>query len=486
MKSGQAVFPLSQRRIMQIVLSLIVVVVLFAPMVGHFGSFFNLNYIQMTEKRLPFPTPVLPKSYAELKAFPASVDKYLEDHFGFRSVLVKAYNFALTQLGASPSKKVITGKSGWLYYSEEDMVAQHTGESLYEYDEASQWIHAMAARQAWLAERGIPFIIAVAPNKMTIYPEYLPDWITKVNNRTRLDQLMANAAQSPSLDLLDLRSLLLAGKKAHTIYYQTDSHWNDRGAFIGYQAILRRIQSYFPAVTGVTPDMVIFNASRCKGLDLAQMLNIAELVKEPYVYQTKFLMESHVLSTTHFSDTRYPMKVEASQKDLPRAMILRNSFVIPMEPFFNETFSEVIYADRSSTKFDMDFIEKENPDIVIDILVERELPIMPHNPVGLRGSSLRITQWGPKYVVKGEAFNNQFNGQLAIWMNVENISPMVSIVWDENRLNSVVNLQQEVVTGLVPGELYHKIGKHSIFLINTKTQEVSNTVVFQVRSMLPG
>ena len=482
----KAVFPLSQSRIMQIVLSLIVVVVLFAPMVGHFGSFFNLNYIQVTEKRLPSPAPVLPKNYAELKAFPASVDAYLEDHFGFRSVLVKAYNFALTKLGASPSKKVITGKSGWLYYSEEDMVAQYTGESLFENDEASQWLQAMAARQAWLAERGIPFIIAVAPNKMTVYPEYLPDWITKVKDRTRLDQLMASAAQSPALDLIDLRSLLLAEKKDKAIYYKTDSHWNDRGAFIGYQAIVKRIQGYFPKVSGLTPGMVRFSASNCSGLDLAQMLNIAELAKEPYSYQTMFLTQSHVLSTTNYYDTRYPMKVETSQKDLPRALILRNSFVIPMEPFFNETFSEVIYADRSSTKFDKAFIEKENPDIVIDILVERELPIMPHNPVGLRGSMLRITQWGPKYIVKGESFNNDFNGQLAIWMNVENISPMVSIVWDENRLKSVVNLQQEVVTGLVPGELYHKIGKHNIFLINTETQEVSNTVVFQVRSMLPG
>jgi alginate O-acetyltransferase complex protein AlgJ len=486
MKGKQVKALLDQSRNMQLALSIIGVVVLFAPMLGHFGSFFNLNYIQMTEKRLPAPIPVLPKSYPELKAYPASVDAYLEDHFGFRSALVTAYNFTLTKLGASLSKKVITGKSGWLYYAEEDMVAQYNGESLFENDEAAQWVQAMAARKAWLAERRIQFIIAVAPNKMTIYPEYLPHWITKINERTRLDQLMSESAKTPSLDLLDLRPSLLAAKNTQVLYYQTDSHWNDRGAFIGYESIVKRIQHYFPEVSGVTPDKVKFSSNACKGLDLAKMLNIAELTKEPNAYKPTFLMENHVLSETHFSDSRYPMKVETKLKGLPRALILRNSFTIPMEPFFNETFSEVIYVDRSSTKFDKDFFEKTNPDIVIDILVERELPIMPHNPVGLRGPSLRITDWGPRYVVKGEPFNKDFKGQFAIWLNAENLSPEVVIVWDQHQLKSFVNLKQEVVTGLVPDALYHAIGKHNIFLLNTKTQEISKPVVFQVRSMLPG
>ena len=477
---------IDQSRYMQLAFSIVTVVVLFSPMLGHFGSFFNLNYIQMTEKRLPTPIPVLPKSYQEMTAFPASVDAYLEDHFGFRSALVTAYNFTLTKIGASPSKKVITGKAGWLYYAEEDMVAQYSGESLFENDEAAQWVQAMAARKSWLAERRIEFIIAVAPNKMTIYPEYLPDWITKVNERTRLDQLMSEIVQTPVIDLLDLRPGLLAAKNNQAVYYQTDSHWNDRGAFIGYESILKRIQHYFPEVAGVTPDMVRFSDIACKGLDLAKMLNIADLTKEPYAYRPIFLMQNHVLSTKHLSDSSYPMKVETSLRNLPRALIIRDSFTIPMEPFLNETFSEIIYVARSSPRFDTTLIERENPDIVIDIIVERGLPIMPHNPAGLCGTSLRITDWGPRYLSKGEPFNKDSNGQLAIWLNAENLTPKIVIVWDQHQLKSVVNLQQEVVTGIVPSALYHAMGKHNIFLLNTKTQEISKPVVFQVRSMLPG
>lgn len=470
-----------ERRIMHRVLSLLAVIILFAPIVGHFGSFFSLDYIPTTEKRLPNPIPALPNTYTELKNFPAKADAYLDDHFGFRSTLVATYNFCLTKLGASPSEKVTTGKNGWLYYTAADMVAQYRGENRFENDELSQWIQSMAARKEWLAEKGIPFIIVVAPNKMTIYPEYLPDWVTKVNEVTRFDQLMSELTMKPVLDLLDLRPVLLAEKNTRPVYYQTDSHWNYHGAFAGYCEILNRVKAYFPIVAGVAPQNVSLTFSPGKGRDLAQMLNISDLITEPYNDGYHLLFKSNVLSTTHFSDARYPMKVETRLKGLPRALIFRDSFSIPLEPFFNETFSEVLYVNRDRMRFDEVLIEKTKPNIVIYVIVERALPIMPHNPIGVRGPQLFITDWGPRSIKNGGSFNRHTNGKFAIWLNGENLSRDVVIVWDNNKLRTSVDLKREVVTALVPASFHKTVGKHVIYLLNTKTKETSNPVNFYVR-----
>lgn len=463
------------------ILSLLVLIILFAPMIGHFGSFFNLDYIQTTEKRVPSLLPALPKSYSELKAFPTRMDAYLEDHFGFRSALVSAYNYCLTKLGASPSEKVLTGKRGWLYYTEDDMVAQYRGQSIFENNELSQWIESMVARKEWLASKGIPFIIAVAPNKMTIYPEYLPDWVTKVNTVTRLDQIVSELARKPVLDVIDLRPALSAAKKTRTVYYQTDSHWNYIGAFAGYCEILKKVKDYFPEVTGVETQNVSFRIRPGNGRDLAQLLNISGLITEAYNDDFQLLFESNVVSTSHLSDARYPMKVESRLNASPRVIIFRDSFSISLEPFLNETFSEVIYTNHNNMRFDAALIENTKPDIVFHIMVERGLQVMPHNPAGVRGPKLKITNWGARSVKKGERFNTQSNGQSAVWLNGENLSENIVVVWDDHKLGTSVDIEGEVVSALVPASLHKALGKHDIYLLDTKTKETSSPVTFYVR-----
>jgi hypothetical protein len=416
-----------------------------------------------------------------LKAIPARTDAYLEDHFGFRSALVSAYNYCLTQLGASPSEKVLTGKKGWLYYTEDDMVAQYRGQSIFENNELSQWIESMVARKEWLARRGIPFIVAVAPNKMTIYPEYLPDWVTKVNGVTRLDQIVSELTRKPVLDFIDLRPALSAAKKTRAVYYQTDSHWNYQGAFAGYCEILKRIKDYFPEVTGVEAPNVSFGIRPGNGRDLAQLLNISEWISESYNDDVRLLFESNVLSTSHLSDARYPMMVETKLNTFPRVLIFRDSFCIPLEPFFNETFFEVIYTDHNNMRFDTALIEKAKPHMVFHIMVERGLQVMPHNPVGVCGQKLLITNWGSRSIKKGECFNTQSNGQSAVWLNGENLSQDIVVVWDDHKLGTSVDLKMEVVSALVPASLHKTLGKHDLYLLNIKTRETSNHVNFYVR-----
>ena len=60
------------------------------------------------------------------------------------------------------------------------------------------------SRKKWLNERGISYYLIIAPNKQSIYPEFLPDYFHRGNITTQLDQLTELFAQDTSFHFLDL------------------------------------------------------------------------------------------------------------------------------------------------------------------------------------------------------------------------------------------------------------------------------------------
>ena len=45
---------------------------------------------------------------------------------------------------------------------------------------------------------------------------------------------------------MDVRPALIAAKSSGILYYRTDTHWNDWGAFIAYQQIIAQVQKLLP------------------------------------------------------------------------------------------------------------------------------------------------------------------------------------------------------------------------------------------------
>ena len=60
-------------------------------------------------------------------------------------------------------------------------------------------------------------------------------------------------------------------------------------------------------------------------------------------------------------------------KNAPRVIIIRDSFTDFMEPYLNETFSEILYLSHGNRVLDEETVLKFKPDIVIHAMIERIL-----------------------------------------------------------------------------------------------------------------
>lgn len=282
------------------------------------------------------------------------------EEFGLRNFLIRWNNIARIELlSITPIPHVILGKDGWLFYRSE---AVDDGNTILDYRglsplsrEALETIRQnLEADRDALAKRGIPYIVVIAPNKNTLYGEYLPDHMTKVGPATRLDQLMDYMEAHSGVELLDLREPLARAKREHPVYYSTDSHWNDYGAYIGYTEIIRRIAKYYPGAKpvelsrpGVAP------VPSPVGLDIPQMLCMTDMIPETCDVRLDFV-----------------------RRDVPfvldKLCFKHDSFGDKLYPFLNRHFRKVV-GMAPFTKLDYEKIDRERPNVLLNVLAERYL-----------------------------------------------------------------------------------------------------------------
>ena len=171
---------------------------------------------------------------------------------------------------------VTLGSSGWLYFASESAVSSYRAARPFSSEQLEQYRRLLEARRDWLAERGIRYLMIIAPNKDTIYPEFVPRSFNKLHSRSRLDQLLDYMKERSSVLILDIRDDLRRAKQVERVYDVTDSHWNPRGAYVAYVRIMQAISEWFPEARARPRSEFDDVVQIGPGGDLARMLGIAE------------------------------------------------------------------------------------------------------------------------------------------------------------------------------------------------------------------
>src|SRR5689334_6007171 len=94
------------------------------------------------ENRTLAPLPKLSK-FKDLADLTRASENYVNDRFGLRSQLVHANSLLHYRLGLSTSKDVVIGKDGWLFYTADRILEQHTGADIFKPDELDKWVRQM-------------------------------------------------------------------------------------------------------------------------------------------------------------------------------------------------------------------------------------------------------------------------------------------------------------------------------------------------------
>lgn len=368
---------------------------IYVPLIWSLPGIHKINmrrFVDM-EKRSPNTFPDIPTTFKDVADFPKGFENAFNDHFGFRRDLITIYKLAMF-LGLNVStnpNNVVIGQHGYLFLGNDyfSTFDRHTGLRPPTPEEVSALMDAETRKLAWLERRGIKYLFAIAPNKYSIYPEYLPAYVKQARYEM-LATRFHNQAISRHLPVVDLRPALLEAKRKYgdLAYTKTDSHWSNLGAFYGYEAILEQLTRQ----TGPLKSLVLedFDTSMGKAYNLEGLLGLRKHYKmkdvairlnlnhsSPDIKAYEFNGQEIPWSDTeevHYND-RIIIKNSDGLNNVPIFM-LRDSFTNRLSPLLNQTFTKMAYSHYNHPDTPNDIIKhlmKFKPEVFLHEMVEVNL-----------------------------------------------------------------------------------------------------------------
>ncbi len=217
---------MKKRYLIYIVLVCVILLVPFAGM-----TFWATN--ETSENTVLAKWPSLIEDGKLNREYLSGMGEYFDDHFAFRQQMVTV-NAVLRGkvLKESSTPKVVVGTDDWLYYN--GTLEDYQGKNLMDERQIYMMIHNLKLIQQYVESWGSSFIFTVAPNKNSLYNENMPYYYQKgsESNLANLTERMEMAG----ISYLDLYSLFQ--EEEDVLYFQRDSHWNNRGAVLAYNGLM--------------------------------------------------------------------------------------------------------------------------------------------------------------------------------------------------------------------------------------------------------
>ena len=318
-----------------------------------------------------------------LDGFPAKFETYYNDNFKLRNLFIKSYNILYQNYyKISPIPNQVTfGKNDWYFYNGISG-AVYRGIERFSKDELNDFKDELLYRKHYLEAKGIKYYFVILPTKYSIYPEYIPNNITRLSKETLADQVMGVFGNNGEINILDMRPVLLDAKKHNIrLFQKTDSHWNYAGAYFCYVNLIEKMKKDFPQFQPLELDKFVVDSVWQAGGDLTKMLGLEDVIREldvkviPNYKTTVAEGKKHNYNTGGLSPAKDFEVVKINPKlKAPKALVIRDSFTWLLINFFPEHFSKSVYIfDSWEYKLNEDIVEIEKPDVVLNIVLECNL-----------------------------------------------------------------------------------------------------------------
>ncbi len=280
---------------------------------------------------------------------------------------------------------VYIGYNDWYFY--EDTIEDFTGENLFTEGQLRQKLNEYKKQYDYCKENGIAYYLTFAPNKNSIYPEYMHESYTEAEYK-RLDQLIDYIKENSDIPVIELKDDLLKAKAENPdvfLYHRLDTHWNQHAGFIATNALLTEIQKDFPTVELLNINDFRIDYMETYMKDQAWYLGYydsfiqeapqytplngwkAELtdIDDEIFGQFDF---AYVWPNGYHECNHKSSFVNPEKPDAPSVVMFRDSFAVLMIHFMAESFSETTFYWED---FNIIKLRMHDADIVVVEIAER-------------------------------------------------------------------------------------------------------------------
>ncbi len=306
---------------------------------------------------------------------PSGIEAWFSDHFAFRNDITQLSNRINASSGVEIINNVAIGLDGWLFYTADGSLEDIRREIHYSDEELVNISASQQKVKDYLASQGISYYLMICPDKHTVYPEYLPKRLQGFTGASRFDGLLKALTEQTDVPVIDTRQAVIDEKANHTVFFKTDTHWNEYGAFVGYGQLMQRIVKDYPNVRIISrSDCTVTENPEWQAGDMAEFIGKADILKDTEVLfsvngSTLIQLETKYPETSPDPERPIIQLVNPDHPELPSAVVFRDSFCRMLYPMLADSFSKVTFVWTTSV---LDYvIQGEKPDLVIMEYVER-------------------------------------------------------------------------------------------------------------------
>ncbi len=320
----------------------------------------NKNQKQTSEKRNLSTFPKVKNEDGKLNLkFPSEFDLFFSENFKFRENLITINNFITNKVFVTSAEDdVILGENEWLFY--EPTLNDYLARDTLSEDEINKVVTTLELMNENITSKGNKFIFTVAPNKNSIYNEFMPKRYVKISDENNL-KMLTEKLQNSNIIYCDL--LKLFNENSEILYHKFDSHWTYKGAFLAYKELLNSMQ-----VKNDKFENIVFSSNKNWDGDLSTMLYPSLKIKD---YQTDYEYNFSYSYASRFKDfDDIEIKTLNENANNQTLIMYRDSFGRALIPYLAETFYDTTFLRSNLYKID----EFSNSNFVVLEIVERNIP----------------------------------------------------------------------------------------------------------------
>ncbi len=305
--------------------------------------------------------------------FPAAFEAFYNDHVPFKNYFVRLNNKINQKVfGEHSIGDVTIGADNWLFYTVskegEDALADYQRTNLYTEEESREIAGRLEAVDGYLKEMGTErFHIYVAPNKESIYPQYMPKSIRVYGQEgSRMERFADYMAAHSGVGFTWLEPELLAYKDQYQVYYKYDTHLNNLGSFLISQRMAADLTG-----KSLGLDQVTVSQGPVAIGDMSRMINQESSMTDDRDFEINpYYPEVTAQVVRDAGGQEESFREYASDSDNERTLLLiGDSYRERVEPFLAKLYRRMIVVHIDS--FTPDMLEEYQPDDVAVITVER-------------------------------------------------------------------------------------------------------------------